>query len=106
MVNDIVLNSVIRSTVNSIQRTQETFDRTSARLATGKRVNEALDQPQNFFAARALTHRADDLSRLLDGIGQSIRTIEETLIGVDALQNLLNQAEAIAVNSRDIMKSA
>ena len=100
MTNDIVLSSVIRSTVNSIQRTQETFDRTSARLATGKRVNSALDQPQNFFAAKALTNRASDFSRLLDGIGQSIRTIEEAEIGTRAIERLIQQAKSVAIEAQ------
>ena len=105
LVNNIVLNSVIRSTVTSIQRTQEALERTSLRLATGKEVNSATDQPQNFFAAQALSHRASDLTKLLDGIGQSIRTIEETIIGVQTLDSLLNQAEAVAQRSYDIIKA-
>ncbi len=36
------------------------------RLATGKKVNSALDNPNSFFTAAALNDRAQDLSNLLE----------------------------------------
>ena len=41
---------------------------TQNRLATGKKVNSALDNPTNFFTAASLDNRASDISNLLDGI--------------------------------------
>lgn len=105
MVSDVVVGSAIRNTVNSINRTQEAFDRTSLRLATGLRVNSALESPQNFFAAQSLQQRAADLSRLLDGIGQSTRVVQEALIGVETVEQLLNQAESVAQESLRLIQS-
>ncbi|GJL84358.1 MAG: hypothetical protein DHS20C02_01330 [Micavibrio sp.] len=105
MTNDIVLGAALRNTISSISRTQRVVDSTTLRLATGKKVNSALDQPQNFFTAQALGHRASDLNRLLDGIGQSIFTVREALTGVEAVEKLLNQGDAVASNIRDILTS-
>ncbi len=105
MVNKIVVNAAIRSTVDSINRTQKLIDQTTLRLATGLRVNSAIDNPKNFFAAFSLTNRANDLNRLLDGIGQSVRTVQEGLIGTKAVSRLLEQAEAIAIESRDKLQA-
>ncbi len=105
MTSGVVLGAALRDTINSINRTQTAIDRTTLRLATGKKVNSALDQPQNFFTAQALGHRASDLNRLLDGIGQSIFTVQEAFVGVEAVEKLLTQGEAIAVNIRDILVS-
>jgi len=77
MSSDIVLTSALRTNLLSLQNTQRLIDTTQERLATGLKVNSALDNPQNFFAAQSLNNRASDLGRLLDGISQSIRTIEE-----------------------------
>jgi len=77
------------------------IDSTQLRLATGKKVNSALDNPQSFFQAQALNNRASDLTRLLDGIGQSIRTIEEADKGVTALTALVEQADSIVTSARD-----
>ena len=98
---DIVLSTAVRATVLSLQRTSRTIDLTSLRLATGLKVNSALDNPQNFFASESLKFAASDYNRLLDGIGQSARTVEEALIGVDASLKLLDQAEAVVTESKE-----
>jgi len=65
-----------------------------------------LDNPQNFFTAQSLSNRASDFTRLLDGINQSIRTIEEANTGVESLSDLLNQAESIAIEAQAEIRSA
>lgn len=106
MSSDIVLTSALRNNLLSLQNTQRLIDTTQLRLATGLKVNSALDNPQNFFAAQSLSNRANDLGRLLDGINQSIRTIEEANTGVTALQNLVNQAESVAIEAQSEIRSA
>lgn len=106
MSSDVVLTAALRSNLLSLQNTQRLIDTTQLRLATGLEVNSALDNPQNFFAAQSLNNRANDLSRLLDGIGQSIRTIEEADTGVTALSNLINQAESVAIEAQSEIRAA
>jgi flagellin-like hook-associated protein FlgL len=101
MSNDVTLTASIRSNLLSLQGTQRQLDDTQIRLSTGRKVNSALDDPNAFFAAQGLTARADDLSRLLDGIGQAIQTIEAADNGLTALTNLLEQAQSIAETARD-----
>lgn len=100
MSGDIVLSAALRNNLLSLQSTQRNIDTAQLRLATGLRVNSALDNPQNFFTAKALNNRASDLTRLLDGISQSIRTIEQANTGVETLGQLLDQAESIAVEAQ------
>ncbi len=106
MSSDIVLTAALRSNLLSLQSTQRLIDTTQLRLATGLKVNSALDNPQNFFAAQSLNNRANDLSRLLDGIGQSIRTIEEADKGVKALSKLIEQAESVAQEAQSEIRAA
>ena len=101
MSSDVVLTSALRNNLLSLQNTQRLIDDTQLRLATGLKVNSALDNPQNFFAAQSLNNRASDLSRLLDGIGQSIRTVETADQGVTALTSLIEQAQSIVNQARD-----
>ena len=49
--SDISLTSGMRSNLLSLQNTSELLDRTQNRLATGKKVNTAIDSPVSFFAA-------------------------------------------------------
>lgn len=101
MSSDIVLTAALRNNLLSLQNTQRLIDQTQLRLATGLKVNSALDNPQNYFTSEALNNRAADLTRLLDGIGQSIRTIEEANTGVTALSSLVNQAQSVINSARD-----
>lgn len=101
MSSDVVLTAALRNNLLSLQNTQSLIDKTQLRLATGLKVNSALDNPGNFFAAQSLDNRASDLTRLLDGIGQSIKTIEAANNGVTGLTKLVEQAQSIVSSARD-----
>lgn len=103
MSNDVVLSAAMRSNLLSLQSTQKSIDSTQLRLATGKKVNSALDNPQNFFASNALQNRASDLNRLLDGIGQNIQVIKAADNGISALTKLVEQADSVANQARDAL---
>lgn len=101
MSSDIVLTAALRNNLLSLQNTQRLIDTTQLRLATGLKVNSALDNPTSFFTAQTLNNRAGDLERLLDSINLSIRTIEEADAGVSALTSLIEQAQSITNSARD-----
>lgn len=105
MSGDIVLSAALRNNLLSLQNTQRNIDTAQLRLATGLKVNSALDNPQNFFTAKSLNNRAGDLTRLLDGIGQSIRTIEQANTGVESLSQLLDQADSIALEAQSEIRA-
>jgi hypothetical protein len=96
MTSDVVLTAAMRNNLLSLQGTQSSIDKVQSNLATGLKVSSALDNPQSFFASESLKNRATDLSRLLDGMGQSIQTIKAADKGTGALGKLLDQAESIA----------
>lgn len=100
-VGNITLSASQRAQLLNLQKTARQLDVTSLRLATGQKVSSALDNPGSFFLSRSLRSRADDLARLLDGIGQNIRAIQETDNGVQADLKLLDMAEAYL---RDVEK--
>lgn len=106
MASDIVLTSSLRENLLSIKQTQRRLDEVTLRLATGKSVNSALDNPQNFFAAQSLDNRSADLLRLLDGLGQSIRTVQTAETGIEALTNLVEQGQAIAQEALELTRQS
>ena len=57
MSNNIVLSAGIRQNLLSLQNTASLQQTTQQRLATGKKVNSALDNAVNFFTAAALSAR-------------------------------------------------
>lgn len=103
MTSDVVLAAAMRTNLLSLQKTQNSIDITQNRLATGKKVNSALDGPQAFFASQALTNRAGDLTKLLDSIGQSIQVIKAADNGITALTKLVEQADSIANQAQEAL---
>ena len=50
--SDIVLSAGVRSNLLNLQQTSDLITSTQTKLATGKRVNSALDNPTNFFTSQ------------------------------------------------------
>jgi flagellin len=93
--SDITLSAAIRSNLLALQHTADLQARTQGRLATGKKVNSALDNPINFFTASALTARAGDLGNLLDSVSNAIQTLNAANNGITSLTKLVQNAQAI-----------
>lgn len=93
---DITLTSAVRENLSSLQNTADLLNRTQNRLATGNKVNSALDNPSSFFTASGLQNRANDLSGLLDDIGQSVQTLRAADEGIKSITKLAESAKAKA----------
>lgn len=94
--SNIVLSTGVRDNLLSLQSTSEMMTRTQGRLATGRKVNSALDNPTSFFTSQGLSNRATDLSGLLDDLGQSIQIIKAADQGITAMSKMLESAKAKA----------
>jgi flagellin len=92
----IVLSSSVRQNLLSLQSTADLLATTQNRLATGKKVNTALDNPTNFFTASTLDARASDINNLLDGIGSGVQVLQAANTGITSLQKLVDSAKSVA----------
>jgi len=93
--SDIVLSPGVRSNLLQLQQTSALITKTQTRLATGKKVNSALDNPINFFTAQGLSVRANDLNALLDAMAMGIDTIQAANNGITAITKLVQSAQAL-----------
>jgi flagellin-like hook-associated protein FlgL len=96
MASTITLSSAVRQNLLSLQGTAALMSETQNRLATGKKVNSALDNPSNFFTSQSLSNRATDLNSLLDSIGQAQQTLKAADTGLTSLTKLVESAKSIA----------
>ena len=94
--SDVVLSAGVRQNLLALQSTADLMSLTQNRLATGKKVNSALDNPGNFFTSQSLNNRASDLNALLDSIGQAQKTIEAADQGITSLTKLVESAKSVA----------
>ena len=98
--SDITLSAGIRQNLLSLQQTSDLLARTQNRLATGKKVNSALDNANEFFTAQSLTNRANSLSGLLDGITNGIQAIQAANNGISAITKLVQSAQSLVTQAQ------
>jgi flagellin-like hook-associated protein FlgL len=104
--SDITLTPGVRQNLLSLQNTAELLNVTQNRLATGKKVNNAFDNPVSFFASQSLSNRANDLSSLLDQIGQAQQTLNAANQGLTSLTSLLQSALSTAKQAQSAAEPA
>ncbi|MEI5666764.1 flagellin [Bosea sp. CCNWLW174] len=103
----VSLSAGVRNNLSTLQSTAAQSAQIQNRLATGKKVNSAIDSPVNFFTAASLNDRSSQLTGLLDGISNGIQTIQAASKGIDgitklvgSLQSTVKQAQADAAQNR------
>src|SRR3979490_1223548 len=108
----IVLSASVRQNLLSLQSTADLLATTQNRLATGKKVNTALDNPTNFFTAASLDARAHDINNLLDGIGNGVQvpvgystksTVTSTIASGGTSANLVDN---VTIKATDVLTIA
>src|SRR6266850_2057773 len=99
---DIVLTAGIRQNLLSLQNTASLQQTTQQRLATGKKVNSALDNAVNYFTAGSLTSRA------ASGFGGTTGTTSAGTSGTLTIQAAdINGGVAVtvSVNAADVVST-
>ncbi len=103
---DITLTSATRNNLLSLQSTTNLIGRTQERLATGLKVNSAIDDALAFFKARNLNARAGDLATVKDTISGGISVIKAAIQGLEAIEGVLKQMKALAQSAISAPESA
>ncbi len=98
--SDITLSMGVRQNLLSLQKTADLMATTQNRLATGKKVNSALDNPTNFFTAQSLQTRANDLASLLDSMSNGVKTLEAADNGLTAITKNLESMQSTLRQAR------
>ncbi len=96
MADQISLTSGMRANLWSLQKTSNLMELTQSRLASGKRVQSALDDPVKFFAAQGHTQRAMDLSGRKADMGEAIQLIKAADAGIEGVSTLIESAKSLA----------
>ncbi len=99
MSSDITLSTSVRSSLLSLNNTQELMAKTQSRLTSGQKINSALDSAQTYFQAKSLTDRASDLSGIKSQLQNAVSTIGAAANGLNSVEGLLKQAKGIAMSA-------
>jgi flagellin-like hook-associated protein FlgL len=96
MATSITLTAGMRKNLFSLQNTEKLLQTTQTRLATGQRVQKAVDDPINYFTALNHSQRADDLASRKDEMAESIQLISAANDGVESITSLIASAKSLA----------
>jgi flagellin-like hook-associated protein FlgL len=97
---NITLSAGVRQNLLSLQNTAELMASTQNRLATGKKVNSALDNPTNFFTSHSLQSRAGDMAALLDNMTTGTKTLEAADNGLSAITKTIESMQSTLRQAR------
>ncbi len=98
----VSLTQGMRNAVYSMTDIQSQIDLSNKRLATGKKVNSALDNARAFFAAQGFNKESRDVSALLDGMDNGIRVVRKALEAVEGMRKLIESAQALARSANSL----
>ena len=96
-----VLSTAARATLSASRETAAALGVAQGRLATGKKVNSALDNPAAYFTASALDQRAAGLLAVLDRVPAAAQTLRTAEHGLEAIEKVLATAMAVAQRAFD-----
>jgi len=97
---DITLAGGMRANLVNLQLIAMLQGRTTERLASGKRVNSAIDDPSAYFAAQNHVSRANDLTARKTEIGEAIQLIKAATEGIDGIVSLIQQMKGLAASAK------
>jgi flagellin len=92
----ITLTSGMRANLVSLQNTNMLLENTQKRLASGKKVNSALDDPIAYFTAVAHEQRAGDLASRKDEMSEAVQTVKAADAGIQSINTLIAAAKSLA----------
>jgi flagellin-like hook-associated protein FlgL len=93
---DVSLSAASRSALLALTGIQSDMGKFQLRLATGKRVNSPVDDPNAYFLSQSLSARAATLGGLSAKISTAQSTIDAANNGLATIQSLLSSAQSIA----------
>jgi flagellin len=96
MASTITLTSGMRKNLFSLQNTNSLLERTQKRLATGQRVQSAVDDPVNYFTALNHRQRSEDLASRKDEMAESVQLVAAANEGVESITALIASAKSLA----------
>ena len=96
----ISLTAQMTTNLLSLQGTAKLMGITQDRLATGKKVNSAIDDPVAFFDADAHYQLASDYATFKNGMSEAVQTMKAATDTIESIKTLLNQMKSLATSAK------
>ena len=97
-ISNVSLTSSARANLVSLQLTASLLGTSEDRLASGKKVNSAIDDASAFFKSQSFLNRANDLSSIKDDLATSLQTVKAASNAIDGITKIAQQLQGL-INS-------
>jgi len=92
---NVQLTASMRSNLLTLQSTAQLLGVTQERLASGRKVNSAIDNATAYFSAQQGFQKASDLSSLKDDMGEALQKIKTATSAIDSVNSILQQMKGL-----------
>ena len=96
----IALTMGMRNSLYALSDLEGQIASTNNRLATGKKVNSALDNPLNYFLAQGFNKDKRDLAGLLDSQNIALQTVQKVVKTIESITKLIESVQALGRQAR------
>ena len=98
---EVKLNASAREALFNLKRYDRLYDRTQARLVTGKKINDITDAPVDFFRADSLQRQSTLLLSRKKDIDQAISALETQQTGIDSVTEYLSNLRGLITQAKN-----
>jgi flagellin-like hook-associated protein FlgL len=98
-ISSVSLSASARNNLLALQNTASLLSTTQNALATGKKVNNAIDNATAFFASQGFLNRANDLSNLKDSLSTGLQTVTSVGQSITDIQNLVTELQGLTTSA-------
>ncbi|HUY69011.1 MAG TPA: flagellin [Alphaproteobacteria bacterium] len=97
--SQVSLTASARNNLLALQNTASLLQTTQNALATGKKVNNAIDNATAYFASQGFLNRANDLSNLKDNLSTAVQTVTSVGQSITDVQNVVSELQGLATSA-------
>lgn len=98
--SNIALSGNIHAVLSGLKNTSVLMSITQNRLATGKKVSSAIDDPAVYFTSQALYSRASDLASIKENIAQATSVVKAATDALAGVEKILKQMKGLAESAK------
>jgi flagellin len=91
----IALSNGLRNSLNALNTLDGDITVTNNRLATGKKVNSALDNASIYFQARGFQNKSASLNNIQNGLSVGLKTLEQAGKALESIDKALNSIKGL-----------
>lgn len=95
----VVFNAATAANVSILQQTNQLFQISQKRVATGKSIFGAADDATRYTMSETMLSRSSNINRVNNNISTALKTLESTDLALKQIRNLLSQMNDMATDA-------